>query len=288
MLITYRDKYNSQRTEKYEGGQGTFSRSTYGFNQAKFVSVEPCEVNTGCFELNATVTGFKILDIGIGSRRARPSDLSMGATTTFINDGWATVSQEYTATKTIVEATETSLIRTFSKMNNWNVQAGVEVEFEGGVPFIASNKVKASLQTSYTREHTDTSESGTTQRHETSTEFSVNQHIEIEPCTRYKVDAVVKMKTAYPIRYNMTYEIMGTIGSRLLTATEIKSRMGGLSYLRDKNSNTVVAWEVANIHLDFGVESVIEGQGEVIQECINNAQKVSTYQLKANRNMTRG
>ncbi len=42
---------------------------------------------------------------------AKTSDLSMAATTTFINDGWATVSQEYKATKTITEATDITLVK---------------------------------------------------------------------------------------------------------------------------------------------------------------------------------
>ncbi len=236
------------------------------------LAISPCRQSEEChvISLNASVIHFALAESKAKSFASKTSDLSMAATTTFINDGWATVSQEYQVTKTITEATEITLVESFSKMNNWYVGASLEVETKIGSWIVMSEAtIKASLSTAYTREETQANEEINTRRHEVSKEFSASERIEIEPCTRYKVDSYIRVKEKYPMRYTITYEVTGTKGDIPMTAGEIRKSLGNLNYVRNKDLYTVVASEISEMYLDFGVETIINGKGEIIAECRN-------------------
>ncbi len=197
----------------------------------------------------------------------------MAATTTFINDGWATVSQEYQATKVITEATEITLVKSFSKINSWKFGASDDVDINTRWLFAVERNIRASILTAYTGKETKTNEESNTRCQEFPKEFSASQKVEIEPCTRYHVDSYIRIKEKYPMEYNVTFEVTGTKGGLTMTANEIRDKLGNLKYIRDENIHTVVVSESNEIYLDFGVETIIEGKGKIIAECRNKQLK---------------
>lgn len=261
---------------KLEGGRSPLSVSINKYQayfQSKLVGISSCNSSSPCISLNATVTRFSIISSKI-STQAKSSDLSMAAESTFINNGWAIISQDYTASTTITEATETTLASSYSSMESFSVKAGVEYEESAGIPSVCSEKVKASLSAAYTNEHSNTKNQSNTRRHEIQTTFSVSQKIEIEPCTKYKVNSYLKVVKGYPLMYNVTVEVTGTNGGQIMTAQEIRDHLGSLDYNVDKDNTTVIASELGSILVDFGLKSVVDGEGEILPKCLNSSKKV--------------
>ncbi len=160
-------------------------------------------------------------------------------------------------------------------MNNWNIGLSVEygVTAKGGLFGLGVEKsIRASFQAAYTREEIETNEASNTRRHEISDEFSVNQNIEIEPCTKYKVDSFVRVKEGYPMLYIVTFEVTGMRRDTKMTANAIRQELGNLHYIGNKDSYTVVASDTSKVLLDYGVETIISGEGEIIVECSRDKQ----------------
>ncbi len=175
---------SSKKSFKLEAGASPLSMNIFQFQvdlRDIIGGISPCNTSRFCFVLNATVIRFSVMNTGL-TTKAKSFDLSMAAASTFVNNGSATISQDYTVTKSIKETTETTLASSYSSMNSFNVRAGVEYEEDEGIPSICSEKIKASLSVAYTKEWTDTQNKNNTRRNETSTTFSINQKIELKPC----------------------------------------------------------------------------------------------------------
>ncbi len=78
----------------------------------------------------------------------------------------------------------------------------------------------------------------------------------------------------YPLVYNVTFEVTGTNGGQLMTAQELRKYLGTLDYISDKGENTVIASEQGSILVDFGLQSVVVGDGEILKKCLNNSKTV--------------
>lgn len=258
---------NIKQTVTEYGGRGPFSiasqPSSSITHRNKFLSIEPCTVNErACADIKAKVTKFS-LSMPKYQQFVQNPMLSLGATTTFINNGSATVTQEYTATKSITQSTEVSLVKSTSKMSSWSVSNTVEFDVGWKVAEIVDLSFKESFTASYSRESSASESSGTVDRYENTTVFSVDQKIEIQSCTHYTVQSFVKMATGLQLKYTLTFEITGTFQGDRLNATELRRRLAGLKFIEDKpDGYTVVAEDDGTMLVDFGVDVIISGEGE--------------------------
>lgn len=223
-------------------------------------------------KLEATVIKFEInSDPAYVNAISSASDISMSLTTTFRNNGTAIVAEEYSAKKSVIEATETSLMKNYTAMQNWSVETGVTTEFSADIPLVSKATVTASLKSAYNSEEYVSIEEEEIIRREVTTDFSVNQKIEIGPCTLYNVNSFVRMVQNYPINYKVYSKVSGKVGRKKLSAGEIKLRLEGLEYLSDFDEYTVIVMGKGTMLMDFGMEAIIDGAGvPIVNGCQGN------------------
>lgn len=239
----------------------------------RIMAISPCsEELTKCMKLEATVIKFEInSDPASVNAISSASDISMSLTTTFRNNGTAIVAEEYSAKKSVIEATETSLMKNYTAMQNWSVETGVTTEFSADIPLVSKATVTASLKSAYNSEEYVSIEEEEIRRREVTTDFSVNQKIEIGPCTLYNVNSFVRMVQNYPINYKVYSKVSGKVGRKKLSAGEIKLRLEGLEYLSDFDEYTVIVMGKGTMLMDFGMEAIIDGAGvPIVDGCQGN------------------
>lgn len=194
--------------------------------------------------------------------------MEMAATTTFTNNGSATVTQEVTAQKTITETIEVEKVNSLSTMESVDISAKVEYVSKLNLELIGlESRIEYSVSTAYMKNSSSQSKDKYV---DTETkDFSATQRIEIPPCTIYKVSSYIKMAENMPMDYTFTAYVSGYYGNDRLSAAKVKNRLelDGMTYVEDKDPFTVIANATQKITADFGLQAQISGEGVIIQGC---------------------
>lgn len=231
-------------------------------------SLSMCGNTAPCIRLNATVFKF-VLNTNTTKIATQmiPDEVDMAATTTFRNNGSATVSQEYSAKKILKEYYEVNRVKTMTEMHKVNVDLGVSYEGKFGIPIVAQHTVTASLNFAYNFEKNTTEEESEKYTREEEREFVSSQRIEIAPCSTYRVNSFVKTYNKYPIDYELYTLISGEMGTHKMNTQQIRERVTSMEYVEDHDEHTIVAKAYGSMTANFGTESVVDGEGDIIEGC---------------------
>lgn len=164
----------------------------------------------------------------------------MSSQTTFRNNGSATVSQEYTASRTVKEISEIQRVKSMTTMNSVSVSKTVQTSVSVGWFFVKS-KMTTSLTEAYSYSVSQSSSESEKFTREEETLFTASQKLEIPSCNEYTVNSYVKVVQGMPVDYNLFSYVRGSRGRRVMNATEIKETLSGMEYVEDYDNFTIIA-----------------------------------------------
>jgi len=168
------------------------------------------------FRLEASVTKFEFAKENPAERKFE--NVSMSLESVLRNDGSGKITQTYSVSKKVKEVLEMTKAEGFSNVHSVGVEASLEAEPPIKVPLLADLKAKCESSYKWNSESfANQSESKTSEKEET---FTINQQIEIPPCTEYNVMGYVKMVSNYAIPYTAFAKLTGKAG-------DTKMRKGG-------------------------------------------------------------
>lgn len=237
---------------------------------SRFNSISPCgNYRNKCVAITSIITKLQLTPNS--ARQAietTASDISMAATTKFINNGGATVSQEYAASKQIKETHETHRVDTASKSFSISFGYGITAEAEFGIPFVGKTKITTSVTNAYNWNKETSTETGSRFVSEETVNYSVGQKIEIPPCNMYEVSSYVSLTENYITDYVILQEITGTTrDGKQVGADTLINLLGQIEYVDTKDNFTIIGKGYGSLKSTFGLQAVIAGEGQPIEGC---------------------
>lgn len=195
----------------------------------------------------------------------------MAAKITIINNGSATLTQEYVASRKITESVEVSISKSKSFVYSHDFSNEFSMEASTGFNafgFDMSVKVSNTFRYAYSKSAGEESGNSATQRNETEKQFSVSQKIEVPACTSYEITSYVAMTEDASIKYTVYSRVTGTRGREQLRTTDFRNRMGDLEMDDDYDTYTAIVKTHGLLKASYGVEALIDGIGTPIPDCL--------------------
>ncbi|ODM89296.1 hypothetical protein Ocin01_17386 [Orchesella cincta] len=271
-IMIYKDEDCRGGSWNLRGGKSIQSQNLSLINFDKSVrSINLCSDRQWCLKLNATLFKFELTSQDPTSPFAESEYVAMTSKTVLFNNGSATVTQEYIATKTISEQVTVTRDSSLTEMSTVSTVDSVQTSTSVGFPFFFKQTTVRTLTNAYTFTTNSTSSEGEEFTSEETREFSVSQKIEIPPCTRYEIDSFIKMTENFPVEYVLYTYVSGIHGEKRLTAQELRPKLISLEYVEDHDEYTVIAKSTNVLKANFGVEAVTDGSGEPIEGCVQQS-----------------
>jgi len=198
----------------------------------------------------------------------RARQVELAAKTTFFNNGSATVTQEYHASRTVRQSYTVTKSKSISSMSSYGVSAGVSVGL-GMKSGDYSASIGASVGGSLTKAYSESSSSGESWTEEEEKTFAVTQTIQIPACVEYEVSSTVSIAENVPIRYELYTKVTGERGGRPMTCFEIQFNVPEMEFLEELDEYTCIYKTEQTMVASVGVDTFISGEGLNIPGCEN-------------------
>lgn len=267
----FEEKDCTGKTIELLGGSNAKTRNLALYFGVPTRSISSCDDHFACLQLEAKIFKFELTStMSRASILENSLDFELAAKTTLKNNGSAVVTQEYQASKKIVESVEiarssslTEMTRVYTeKETEWGVSAGLSYG-----PFSSSGTFKKRMFEAHTMERNSSHQESEKYFAQDEREFSVSQTIQILPCTLYEVSSVVRFAEKFPVEYVLHARVSGAYAGLRMTAANLKDRLTSMEYVGDHDDFTVIAKTTGRMNVDFGVETVIDGEGIPMAGC---------------------
>lgn len=196
-------------------------------------------------------------------------EVEMTSKTIFENNGGSPATENYISKKTITQILEVSRIKVVTSMTSVSVSDSVLICTAD--PDSIEVKTVEALKEAYTF----TTNSSTikpikfTKKEEI--EFSINESIQISPCSQQTIASHVKVLQGYTASYAVHAKIRGQKGRRMMTAQELKNELNGMDYVQDYDENTIIAKANGTILADLPLETIVRRNEISITGCNDKA-----------------
>ncbi len=253
------------------GGNSIQSKSLSTFFDVPTRSISSCEEKFGCLKLEAIISKIELTtNISKDNMLERSIDIELAAKTTFRNVGNSVVTQQYQVASKITEYIEIKRSNSLREMSRVRTDKDTELGFSADLsfgPFPLSEAFKNRLFEGFTMDRNVSYQEKEKYFSNYEREFSVGQNIQIAPCTLFKVSSVVRYVKRVAVNYVVNARISGLYDGLRLTAANLKDRLTGMEYMGKDDDYTVIGKVMGSMFVDFGVETVIDGESMVINGC---------------------
>ncbi len=187
------------------------------------------------------------------------------------NDGTSTNSHDYTASQSIMQSINFKRVTGFiNAVHNYSV----DLNFELSSSFVSqfSNDFGTQITLALTKAYSKSTEFGAIEPTSLITEelkhFHIKQKIDIPVCTKYEVRSFLAINENQPIEYTIYSKMTATRNGGRLETSGFVELIKDFEYVEDYDNYTAIVKTSGNIMVTFGIETLVEGNGTKITDCI--------------------